>query len=185
MRRTLIAGTAVVAALALAGLTQAGVFDSGPFHEEFSNVDSNYCGSGLTVRSDLVADGRFMFKQQGRNGLFYYLENTRLTRTDTNLSNGKFVVDEETVMTKDQTVTDNHDGTVTVVDLATGNAVLRDMNGKVIARNPGQVRFVLIIDENGTPTDPTDDQVIDSLGLIKGSTGRSDDFCAAAVAALS
>jgi hypothetical protein len=44
----------------------------------------------------------------------------------------------------------------------------------------------LLIDHNGTtPTDPTDDEVVAFLGVVKESTGRSDDFCAAAVAALS
>jgi hypothetical protein len=43
----------------------------------------------------------------------------------------------------------------------------------------------LLIDHKGTPTDPTDDEVVAFLGVVKESRGRSDDFCAAAVAALS
>ena len=40
------------------------------------------------------------------------------------------------------------------------------------------------IDHGGTPTDPSDDEFL-AEELVKGSTGRSDDFCEAAVPALS
>ena len=69
--------------------------------------------------------------------------------------------------------------------LATGNATLYCADGKAIARNPGQVRFAILVDHGGTPTDPSDDEFIEDLGQLKGSTGRSDDFCTAALAALS
>jgi hypothetical protein len=89
------------------------------------------------------------------------------------------------VVTKDLRVTDNGDGTVTAEVLATGNSVLYDATGRALARNPGQVRFELLIDQNGTPADPSDDQVIEDLGVIKESTGRSDDYCAVLVPLLS
>ena len=57
-------------------------------------------------------------------------------------------------------------------------------DGKAIARNPGQIRFEVLVDHAGTPADPSDDVFLADLGLVKGSTGRSDDFCAAAVPAL-
>lgn len=53
-------------------------------------------------------------------------------------------------------------------------------NGKAIARDPGQVRFRFVIDDNGTPSNPDDDFEVSSE-LIKGSTGRSDDYCDAIV----
>ena len=40
-----------------------------------------------------------------------------------------------------------------------------------------------MIDTNGTPNDPNDDFEVSSE-LIKGSTGRTDDYCAAIVAAI-
>jgi hypothetical protein len=80
--------------------------------------------------------------------------------------------------------TDNGDGTLTVLFLETGNEVTYSSDGKVIARNPGQVRFEVLVDHNGTPTDPSDDQVIAFLGIVKESTGLTQDFCAAAVPAL-
>jgi hypothetical protein len=56
-------------------------------------------------------------------------------------------------------------------------------NGKAIARNPGQIRLKLLVDHGGTPNDPSDDEVL-SEEIVKGSTGRSDDFCEAAVPAM-
>ena len=81
-------------------------------------------------------------------------------------------------------VTDNGDGTLTILILATGNAVLYGENHKAIARNPGQIRFEILVDHGGTPTDPTDDEFLADLGEVKGSTGRSDDICEAALPAL-
>jgi hypothetical protein len=59
-----------------------------------------------------------------------------------------------------------------------------DESGKAIARNPGQIRYEILIDHGGTPADPTDDGFIEFLGVVKESTGRTDDFCAAVVPAL-
>jgi hypothetical protein len=55
---------------------------------------------------------------------------------------------------------------------------------KAIGRNPGQVRFEILVDHGGTPTDPSDDVELD-FRLVRESTGRSDDFCEVAVPALS
>lgn len=87
----------------------------------------------------------------------------------------------ETVRTveKDMTITDNGDGTLTILVLATGNATVFGPDGKVIARNPGQIRFEVLIDHGGTIADPFDDEFVGFLGVGKESTGRSDDFCAA------
>jgi uncharacterized protein GlcG (DUF336 family) len=45
--------------------------------------------------------------------------------------------------------------------------------------------LTILIDDGGTPTDPSDDVFLGGLGVVKGSTGRNDDLCAAAVEALS
>jgi len=63
--------------------------------------------------------------------------------------------------------------------------VLYGEDGKAIARNPGQTRLEFLVDHGGTPNDPFDDGPLEFVGVVKDSTGRSDDFCEAAVAALS
>ena len=89
-----------------------------------------------------------------------------------------------TTNAKDLKVTDNGDGTLTILFLATGNEVIYGADGKAIFRNPGQSRFEFLIDHSGTPTDPSGDEFIADLGRVKGSTGRTDDFCVAVVPAL-
>ena len=103
------------------------------------------------------------------------------TETVTNLANGKSVTSSAKFIDKDLRVTDNGDGTLTLLILTTGNAVLYGPDGKVIARNPGQERVEILVSDGGTPTDPSDDEFLEFLGVVKESTGRSDDFCAAAV----
>lgn len=65
--------------------------------------------------------------------------------------------------------------------LAAGSSKYYGPDGKLLLRDPGQIRFELLIDHGGTPTDPSDDEEIDFLGVVKGSTGRNDtegrDFC--------
>jgi hypothetical protein len=120
----------------------------------------------------------------GPDGLAYFLQHGTVSEMFTSLANGKSVTSVSTVIEKDLRVTDNGDGTQTILILATGNAVLYGDDGKAIARNPGQIRFEILVDDGGTPTDPSDDEFLDFLGVVKGSTGRSDDFCEAAVPAL-
>ena len=100
------------------------------------------------------------------------------------MANGKYVTFSSMVVRKDLKATDNGDGTLTILVLSTGNDVVYGSDGEAIARNPGQVRIEVLIDDGGTPTDPSDDEFIADLGLVKGSTGRNDDFCAAVTAAL-
>ena len=170
----------------LAAVASAGQAFHETFHEEETLIEASFCGvAGLTVEFKRVTDGRVHIVSRGRDGLAYFAFHIQETQTVTNLANGKSVNATVTFVDKDLRVTDNGDGTLTILVLATGNEVLYGMDGKAIARNPGQVRFELLIDHNGTPTDPSDDEFLAFLGIVKGSTGRSDDFCAASVAALS
>jgi hypothetical protein len=167
----------------LVGHASAGKIVQERGHGEGSFVDENFCGVGLTVSVDFVFDVNFGVVSRGPDGVTYFLENFRETDVITNPANGQTVTFVVTAgVAKQLSVTDNGDGTLTIVELAAGNEVLYGADGKAIARNPGQSRFELLIDTRGTP-DPSDDVLI-SLERVKGSTGRNDDFCAAAVPAL-
>lgn len=151
--------------------------------EEFTEVTEDFCGeSGLTVQEDVVFESRLMGNARKRDRLAYLMENQRIRVTLT--ADDNMVTTRETVVVKDLDVTDNDDGTLTVLVMGTGNATAFDEDGKAIARNPGQVRFELLFDHGGTPQDPSDDEFLAFLGEVKGSTGRTDDFCAAVVPAL-
>ena len=107
-----------------------------------------------------------------------------MTVAFTNRANGKTVTLTSRVINHDLRVTDNGDGTLTILILATGNDVFYGPDGKAIGRNPGQIRFEILVDHGGTPTDPFDDEFLADLGVVKGSTGRNDDFCGTVVPAL-
>jgi hypothetical protein len=171
--------------LSLAGNTSAKVLERDSFHDEFSERVRNFCDvSGLTVRQDFTIDGRFSIKSRGSQQLPYFQQHGRVRVVTTNVATGEFVTEVSRTLEKDLHITNNGDGTLTILVLATGNAVVYDENGKAIARNPGQVRFELLIDHGGTPKDPADDEFIEFLGIVKESTGRSDDFCTAVAPAL-
>ena len=156
----------------------------GEFHDEFDELVEDFCDvAGLTVQINGVVDGRFLDTTRGRDDLVYFQEHLRISVTFTNVDNDEFATSRERIVNKDLKVIDNGD-TLTVIGLSTGNATLVGSDGKAIGRNPGQVRFELLVDHAGTPTDPSDDVIIEDFGIIKGSTGRNDDFCAAVVPAL-
>jgi hypothetical protein len=188
--RFLRRGSAVlVSLLVLCGLSTAVAAAAGPllkerFHDEGTFVDEDFCGAGLTVDGTFVVDGSVLVVPHGPDGLQYFLEHVKVTVVYTNRANSKTVTFDVTRVNKDLRVTDNGDGTLTILALATGNDVYYGPEGNVIGRNPGQVRLEIVVDHSGTPTDPSDDVFL-AEELVKGSTGRSDDFCEAAVPALS
>ena len=174
------------AAIALAATASAGgqLFRE-PIDENELRVEEDFCGvDGLTVEFAGHRVGTVHAVPHGRDGLPYFGFNYKQTEVITNLANDNFVTATATVRDKDQRVTDNGDGTLTVLVLATGNATLYGPDGKAIARNPGQIRFEILVDHGGTPADPSDDEELEFLGEVKGSTGRTDDYCAAALPVL-
>jgi hypothetical protein len=188
LRRLRLAAMLAFCATALAfvaGTASAKQILRESFHDEGTVVIEDFCGvPGLTVEDMFVVDGSVRAVPHGPNGLAYFLEHVTTTDVFTNVANGKAVTAVGKATEKDLKVTDNGDGTLTILVLATGNAVLYGPDGKPIARDPGQIRGEILVDHGGTPTDPFDDEFIAFLGIVKGSTGRSDDFCAAMVTAL-
>ena len=180
-----VVGTITVMVFSLAGQASARVIERGPIHDEFSERISNFCDvTDLTVRQDVTVNGRYVIRSRGRDRLAYFQNHVRVRTVYTNGGTGEYVTETVTSLEKDLRVTDNGDGTLTILVLATGNATVYDESGKAIARNPGQMRYEVLIDHGGTPADPADDTFIEFLGVVKESTGRTDDFCAAVVPAL-
>jgi hypothetical protein len=190
MRRLAPLSAAAAAATLLAvaaggGPATAKPIDSGTIHEEFSFVVTGFCGvDGLDVEVDVTQDLQFRLGSRGDAQLPYVLQHITAHQILTNPDNDRFVTVSLRVVEKDLKVTDNGDGTFTILVLATGNEATYGMDGKAIARNPGQSRWEILVDNNDTPQDPSDDEFLEFLGDVKGSTGRTDDFCAAAVAEL-
>jgi len=182
LRSGLTVGAAVAALLAGAASVPASAkpIEKENFHEETSEVIEDFCGD-LTVREDFVIDGTVLVNRHGRDGLAYFAERIHYTQTFTNLANDKSFTQVSSTLDKDLKVTDNGDGTLTVLVLATGSFKVYGPDGKLLFKDPGQIRFELLIDHGGTPSDPSDDVELEFLGVVKGSTGRNDlegrDFC--------
>ena len=131
--RMLAVALAGVTSIVLAGPADAQPLDRGTFHDEFTEVVEDFCDvPGLTVQFDGVVDGRFLFNRRGPDGLAYYMESIRFSSTVTNLESGRTVTGVERTLSKDLKVTDNGDGTLTILVLATGNATLYGEDGKAI-----------------------------------------------------
>jgi len=154
-------------------------------HEEFTEELQDFCDvEGLTVRLDGVVDFRVHWNARKRDGLAYFVQNVKSSLTFTALaSEDRWVTSVENTLFNDVRVTDNGDGTLTILVLGAGNFVVYGQSGKAIARNPGRIFFEVIVDHAGTPQDPTDDEFLEDR-LVKESTGLNDDFCEAAVPVL-
>lgn len=180
-----------VAATALAAAATSGLLlappssAAAPVSETFTDsfVITDFCGTGLKIQVDAVIRARSQFVSRGA-GLPYFRQNGVSETTFTNPKTGASVTEIARVLEKDLKITYDADGLATLLVLATGNSTLYDdSTGKAVGRNPGQVRFELLIDDGGTP-DFFDDDIVTDLGLVKGSTGRSDDFCEATLPVL-
>ena len=187
----LAVGLAAAVSMTLAGGASAKPIEHTTFHEEGTFIDHDFCEvSGLDVQGDEVIDIRALLNPHGPDGLVYFHANVHVTTVYTNLANGNTVTEVGQAVDKDLRVTDNGDGTLTILVLTTGNIAVYGPDGKApgseaLARNPGQIRFEFDVDHAGTPTDPFDDEEIEgSFRMVKESTGRTDDFCAAVVPVL-
>lgn len=189
MRRSHALALSVLTGIALSTTVSgapaaAQLIDRFEFHEVDAETIDDFCGvPGFTVDTVFTADGTETVRSQGREGLIHFMVHASITFTMTNPDTDLSVVERTRVVDKDLHVTDNGDGTLTIIILNTGASSLYGPDGKAIARNPGQVRFELVVDHGGTPTDPSDDTEV-SFTQIKGSTGRTDDFCEAVLGAI-
>jgi hypothetical protein len=176
---TIFAGPVASAAFVTAAVARP--LEHGTFHDKFSHVAHNYCGkAGLTVAERGVVDGRFLVNVRKPGSAPHSLERIKVIEVDSNAA-GESITAVSGSLTNELKITHNGDGTLTVLALETGPTTVYDNStGKAIARNPGQVRFAVLFDQNGTPADRDDDRFLD-IKQLKGSTGRNDDLCAAAL----
>ena len=177
----------VIAGLAIAGTVLAGTpaaarpIDMGHFHDVFTGDVYNDCG--FPAQDSFDVSGNFLFNQRGSSPFPYYRESVHGTVVTTNLDTGGTFTNVFTANGRDHTIVDNGDGTITITAFVSGGSRFYDATGKLVLRDPGQVRFAIDVDYNGTPGDPSDDvEVPDSFRVVRPSTGNSDlsgrDFCA-------
>jgi hypothetical protein len=144
----------------------------------------NFCHvQGLTV----VAGGSIDFRQrtttQGADGLPYYTSHTTaFVDSYTNKATGAVATSTGKYTFHTIRVTDNGDGTLTVMSQYTINTQITDNAGHIVARDTGIYRYVSVVDHGGTPSDPSDDIELESSDLR--SNGLETDACAVIVTAI-
>jgi hypothetical protein len=152
--------------------------DKGHFDDVFTGTfDCN----GTPTQVDGNAHINFTFVQRGP-GQTYYRESVRGTNVYTNLDTGGTFTEIFTVNSRDHRITDNGDGTLTILSQGSGSDRYYDTDGNLVLNDPGQVRFQFLVDEMGTPDNRFDDEEIDgTFEVVRESTGRNDtqgrDFC--------
>ena len=177
----LIAGLAVTGSVLASTPASAKPIDKGHFHDVFTS--DVYDCDGTPAQDSGDVSGSFVFNQRGSSPFPFYRESVHGTVVTTNLNTGGTYTNVFTSNSKDQTIVDNGDGTITITVFASGGSRFYDTNGNFVLKDPGEVRFAFDIDYNGTPGNPSDDvEIPDSFRLVRGSTGNSDlsdrDFCA-------
>lgn len=156
-----------------------------PVDEEQSEV-FEAC-PGLTVLWEITVTGKSRYITR-QNDLPLYEEHVTDNEVYTNQANGKWVRVIGTRTEHPLSVTDNGDGTLTYLYNHTGTSKMYAADGTLVARLfTGGIRIEKTFEHGGTPTDPSDDQLV-GLNFPNGfdSTGRHDtDFCNALVGAIS
>jgi hypothetical protein len=179
LRRLLTGVFATAAVLAVTSAPLAArPIEQGHFSESFT--ESVRCGE-MTVRVDIDVAWAFLLNPHGRDRLPYGMETSHGQQIWTNSITGKSLTIVTDFVVKDQQVTDNGDGTLTIIVLSAGGVNVFGPDGKLLFQDPGRSRSVLLIDHGGTPMDPSDDVFLEDLGRIGSSTGRNDlegsSFC--------
>ena len=172
--RTILGALVVASSLGMTvgSPASARIVERGSFHDEFTGTDDNFCDAGLSVDFHATVDGRFQLNERKPGTVAYYHENVSVVNVFTDRATGQTATDiQPNTVGKDLSITDNGDGTLTIVVLLTGGARTYGDDGKLIARNSGQVRFQNVVDAT------TFEEI--SSELIFGSTGTNDDFCEA------
>lgn len=182
------AALAAVAVLGAAAPAQAGVL-VGRGHDRFdvTFTNHNFCGTGIAVTGHAkgVNNGSFHLSKDG-----FPLFNEIFSGTTTfTAADGTSVSVRFSGSTKDTSVVDNGDGTMTVTRQTAGLAseiILAD--GTVVARDVGLLQEILVIDYNGTPSNPDDDTLISQTSIDKAGAHpiyyTTDRQCAYLVPAL-
>jgi hypothetical protein len=168
MRRRSIAVALPVTLAAVLAATPAAAATA---PEHFSSSDSfvleDFSGSGLSVQLDVDARGTFVGNTRGAAGLFYGQSMVRQTLTFTNLANDLSISYVGHFVNKDQRVTDNGDGTLTILVLSAGGQ--RVLAGsQQLQGSGGSMTYEVLIDHAGTPSDPSDDEFLETLGAVRG-----------------
>jgi hypothetical protein len=154
--RFCLATLGLVALAALLALPGGAMADKPFFSHDIvdETFPGDFCGVPATVHFQLNGHQHIFT----RKGPFPYFEGNGLTRiTWTNDATGATVVLFSSGNTKDLSIADNGDGTITILQINAGNTTFSSGDGSVVIRDVGHILTQYIVDYNGTPSDPFDD----------------------------
>jgi hypothetical protein len=137
-------------------------------HEHIAFTDEFVvCDVPVTFTADIVNNTQ---ERIARSGFPLFKSTGAGTAIFTNPETGKSVSNHVASTSKDLTVTDNGDGTITVRTAITGLAEQwRLSDGTIAIMDVGRIVLVTVLNYNGTPTDTSDDQVVsDEIESISG-----------------
>jgi hypothetical protein len=143
-----------------------------------SFVIDEFCG-GMEVRIDFDYDFTLVARQTGPNRLPRYTVNQHGIETFTNLATGKSVTAFSDWVTQDVRVTDNGDGTLTVLYQIPGGARYFGPDGRVLLIDSRLSQLEVVLDHGGTPSDPSDDTFISEEVVREVAPHVDEDFCEA------
>ena len=89
----------------------------------------------------------------------------------TNLATGKSFTNVFNIVDRDLEVTDNGDGTLTILATTGGSIKNYGLDGNLLFLTAGQSRVEILIDHGGTPTNPEDDVLLDERLVRPFTTG--------------
>lgn len=169
--------SALIGALLVGGLVAAGaapasarVLERFTYEASVSEVIDGFCGSELQVAYTSELAGSGIIRTRGDRGLEWFHDRFQLVETFTYDGMTVTAIQPNT-LNKDHTIVDNGDGTLSVTVLLTGGSRLIGSDGKLLAKDSGQIRLLLVVDI-------ASNEVL-SQELIFGSTGTNDDYCEA------
>jgi hypothetical protein len=150
------------------------------FDQVIPDGDPDFCGDlGFPVVDHAEASGTFVATVRG-DGLWYHGDRFRGFETITNPVTGHVLRRDFNGTDRDQKVVDNGDGTLTIQVQQTGPDRY-SLDGTRLFLDAGMVRFSVLVDDGGTPGDPSDDSDLGFLGYDAITGARQTDgrdFCA-------
>jgi hypothetical protein len=172
-----LAAVAMTAALMATG-AQATQVEHARIDDQWSYLSEDFCGD-LTVLLAGNDSGSLVARTSGQSSLPRYTVNHHGGSTITNLTTEKAFTFRWNYVEQDLRATDNGDGTATVISQIPGPEKIYGPDGQLVSFNGGTMRLRLTIDLAGTPSDPSDDSVVNEEVLSSNGGPPQDDiaFC--------
>ena len=173
-----VATGSVLVAVVSAVPASARVLEHDHFNDSGSEPFTECAGIDATVAWD--EDVHLLVRTKRSGGLVYFGVNVHGTRVFTNNDTEKTYTNVYRVHDRDHLITDNGDGTLTIT--VRTSAMSKWYAGRsFVLKTAGQFAFQFMVDDGGTPRDPSDDvEIPDTFVPLKEvgiDTTAGRDFC--------